>query len=85
MPRGEKNPFDRAGTESWPNLPLHKHFQPCLRKGSSTLNQNNVSQTESCHYDYIELNIESLNKRLLGIYYMPDTVLLIKNTKINNI
>lgn len=78
-----KNPFvfHRAGTESWPNLTLRKHFQPYLRSSNSALNQNNVSKTESCHYDYID--IDSLTKHLLDIYYMPDTVLLVKNTKAN--
>lgn len=41
-----KNLFvlDWASTESWPNLPIHKHFQPYLRNSSYLLNQNNVSK-----------------------------------------
>lgn len=79
----ENNPFvfDRTSIESWPDLPIHNHCQPCL-SSSSNVNQNNVSKTEFCHYDYIEPQPDSLNRHLLGIYYMPDIVLLVKNTKI---
>lgn len=78
----ETNPFvfNRTGTESWPHLAQHKHCRSCL-SSSSILNQNNVSKTEFCHSDYIELQTDSLSRHLLGIYYMLDIVLLVENRK----